>query len=51
MVKASSDMLYDYIIIPDCRFLNEINRWIDEGFTVYSIKRVRDNLKSKLTDS
>lgn len=39
----------DYIIIPDCRFRNEIDYFKDMGYTVYAVKVERPNGVSKLT--
>lgn len=40
---------WDYVIIPDCRFPNEINRIIDMGFDATHLRVVRDNFESPLT--
>jgi hypothetical protein len=41
---------YDYIITTDCRFPNEINRWKEDGFTVFAIHVERLGFKNKLTE-
>lgn len=41
---------WDYIIIPDCRFPNEIERLKECGFDVTHIRVVRDNFTSTLTE-
>lgn len=41
---------YDYIFISDCRFENEIQRWIDEGFDVVTVKIRRPNFRNGLTE-
>lgn len=40
----------DYVLIPDCRFPNEIEWWEDNGFMQESIRVIRLNHKSKLTE-
>jgi hypothetical protein len=40
---------YDYFLIPDCRFLNEILCWIPDGWDMQSIKMIRKNFESDLT--
>ena len=40
---------WDYVIIPDCRFPNEIDRMQACGFDVTHIRVVRDNYESPLT--
>lgn len=40
---------WDVVIIPDCRFPNEINVLRDKGFDVTHIRVVRDGLESTLT--
>lgn len=41
---------YDYIFISDVRFLNEVQRWVDEGFEVFSIRINRNNFDNGLTE-
>ena len=51
-----SDMLYffgdqwDYVLIPDTRFPNEINYLKDAGFDVLYIRVIRENFESPLTE-
>ena len=40
---------WDYVIIPDCRFPNEIDRLKEYGFDVTHIRVVRTNFQSPLT--
>lgn len=40
---------FDYIIIPDTRFPNEIQELIKYGFDVLSLKVIRDDFDSELT--
>ena len=47
------DMFYDnwdYVLIPDCRFPNEVERLRESGFDTVAIKIVRDNFISELTE-
>ena len=54
-VNFIADMLelfgdnWDYIIIPDSRFPNEIEHLKDRGFEICSLRVIRDNFKSELT--
>ena len=41
---------YNYILIGDCRFQNEINRWIEEGYKVISTRVDRPNFDNGLTE-
>lgn len=41
---------WDYVIIPDLRFENELKTMIKRGFDVYHIRVVRDDYMSELTD-
>ena len=50
LVKFFPDT-YDYIIIPDLRFPNEINRIKEEGYDVCHVRIVRENYNSTLDDS
>ena len=51
-----TDMLYffedrwDYVLIPDTRFPNEINYLKDAGFEVLYIRVIRENFESPLTE-
>lgn len=47
---TSSIVKYDYIIIPDCRFSNEIDYWLDNEYEVYWLEVFRDQ-DSNLTDN
>lgn len=40
---------YDYVIIPDCRFPNELDYWIDNDYQVTWIQMLRD-VDNHLTD-
>jgi len=40
---------WDYVLIPDCRFVNEIELFKDYGFNYTTIRVVRFNFKSPLT--
>lgn len=42
---------WDYVLIPDCRFPNEIERLKEYDFDVVSIKIIRDNFINNLTES
>lgn len=41
---------WDYVLIPDTRFPNEIDKLISNGFDVVHIRVVRPNFKSSLTE-
>ena len=41
---------WDYVLIPDTRFPNEIDKLISNGFNVVHIRVVRPNFKSTLTE-
>lgn len=41
--------IIDYIVIPDCRFPNEIQRMKENGFDTVSLQIIRDNFESELT--
>ena len=41
---------WDYVIIPDCRFPNEITTMIENGFDTVHLRVVRPNFKSPLTE-
>ena len=55
-VRFISDMLgffgaeWDYVLIPDARFRNEVEYLIKSGFDVTHIRIVRDNYISELTE-
>lgn len=40
---------WDYVIIPDCRFPNEVTTMIENGFDTVHLRVVRDNFESPLT--
>lgn len=40
---------WDYVIIPDCRFPNEVTTMIENGFDTIHLRVVRDNFESSLT--
>ena len=40
---------WDYVLIPDCRFPNEVNTLKDGGFNVTHLRVIRDNFESPLT--
>ena len=42
---------YDYFIISDCRFENEVNYWKDTGIETRSIKIIRENYTNNLTEA
>ena len=42
---------WDYVLIPDTRFPNEINNLKEKGFDVTHIRVVRYNFESSLTDA
>lgn len=41
---------WDYVIIPDCRFPNEITKMCDSGFDVVHLRVERENFDNSLTD-
>lgn len=41
---------WDYVLIPDCRFPNEINRLRENGIDVTHLRIVRKNFVSTLTE-
>lgn len=55
-VNFIADMLtffedeWDYVILDDCRFLNEIEELASRGFKVTHVRVVRDNFDSPLTE-
>lgn len=40
---------WEYVIIPDCRFPNEITAMIENGFDTIHLRVIRDNFESPLT--
>lgn len=40
---------WDYVIIPDCRFPNEITTMVEDGFDTIHLRVVRENFESHLT--
>lgn len=42
---------WDYVLIPDCRFPNEITRLKRNGFNTTSVKIIRDDFDSSLTET
>lgn len=48
-IKAIEDD-FDFIIIPDCRFPNEITRWIDEEYNIFPVHVTRTNFENNLTE-
>lgn len=49
MLKYSNGN-WDYVIIPDCRFPNELSGMIQHGFDTVYLRIVRDNFDSPLTE-
>ena len=51
VVYATSNILphYNFILISDARYPNEITRWKEQGYTVITIKIVRKNFNNGLT--
>lgn len=41
---------WEYVIIPDCRFPNEVTTMMQNGFDTILLKVVRGNFKSPLSD-
>lgn len=41
---------WDFVIIPDTRFPNEVSRMVEAGFDVTHIRVMRDNFVSPLTE-
>lgn len=41
---------WDYVIIPDCRFPNEVTTIIENGFDAIHLRVMRPNYKSTLTE-
>lgn len=48
LVKVLSDR-FDYVLIPDVRFPNEITRWADENFSVRTLHVTRTGFENDLT--
>ena len=42
---------FDYVLVGDCRFPNEISRWVSEGYKVISTYIKRMNFDNGLTDA
>ena len=42
---------WDYVLIPDCRFPNEITRLKRNGFNTASVKIIRDDFDNGLTET
>ena len=40
---------WDYVLIPDCRFPNEINKMKEEGFNVIHVRIIRPDYDNGLT--
>lgn len=49
MIKFFPDR-WEYVIIPDCRFPNEVKLFRDAGYEVIHIQIVRDNFDNMLTE-
>lgn len=49
MLKYFQDN-WDYVIIPDCRFPNEISTMIEQGFDTVYLRVVRENFDSPLSE-
>lgn len=41
---------WDYVIIPDCRFPNEVSKMRDSGFDTLYLRVIRSNFASPLTE-
>ena len=41
---------WDYVVIPDCRFPNEVTTMIENGFDTVHLRVVRPNFQSPLTE-
>lgn len=41
---------WEYVLIPDCRFPNEIEKMKQDGFNVITLRIVRSNYRSSLTN-
>lgn len=41
---------WDYVLIPDCRFPNEVQKMIDDGWDVFSVRINRIDFESSLTE-
>ena len=41
---------WEYVIIPDCRFPNEVTTMVEKGFDTVHLRVVRNNFKSPLTE-
>ena len=49
MLRMFNDR-WDYVIIPDCRFPNEVNRLVEEGFDTTHIRVIREQFSSTLPE-
>lgn len=45
-----TDNKYDYVLVPDTRFPNEVERWNEEDFNVITVRVNRPNFESDLTE-
>lgn len=43
--------LVDFVLIPDCRFPNEIEIWNESGFNIKTIKVIRPDFDNGLSES
>ena len=50
IVKILKNQHYDYVLISDCRFPNEIRRWKEEGYSIISVHIERPNFDNGLTE-
>lgn len=41
---------WEYVIIPDCRFPNEVTTMVENGFETIHLRVVRNNFESPLTE-
>lgn len=41
---------WDYVIIPDCRFKNEIESWKKDGYNIFTVRMERLDYQSQLTE-
>lgn len=51
-IKSIIDLFgseWEYVLIPDCRFPNEIETWKDDGFNITSLHIERLNYENRLT--
>ncbi|WP_206459320.1 deoxynucleotide monophosphate kinase family protein [Anaerovorax sp. IOR16] len=45
-----TDNKYDYVLVPDTRFPNEIERWKETGLNIITVRVNRPNFESDLTE-